>query len=151
MHVIIPYMTYDSLLSQLAASGHRLTALRKAMLRVFRDIEAPFAYRDINTHIQEMGVFPNKTSIYRELDFFLEQNIIKTVRVDSKAILYELAGDHHHHAMCNGCKTVMHVPVNSFEAILKEMDEQLARRYNFKYLAHDLAFFGICNTCSSDE
>lgn len=143
-------MTYEALLTQLSDSGFRLTRLRKAMLRVFRDIAAPFTYRDVNANIQEMGLFPNKTSIYRELDFFVAQKIIRKVRIDSKETAYELFGDHHHHAICSRCKTVMHIPVNSFEAVLQEMDIRLAQRYDFEYLAHDLTFFGVCNTCAGN-
>lgn len=131
------------------ALGFRNTPIRQAMLVLFNLTTKPLSYHDIVDFLRTKNLQPNKTSIYRELDFFVAQGLINSVDFADGIKRFESADlSHHHHAICTTCKSVFDVQVN---ADLRSDEARLLNQNNFKVTHHMLEFFGTCGDCPTDE
>lgn len=126
----------------------RNTPLRQAMLEFFNLSSLPLSFHDIAGYLNTKNFRPNKTSIYRELDFFVAQNLVQTVDFADGIKRFEsTARDHHHHAICTRCKLVLDVHVR---ADLQSDEALLLDQKNFKVTHHMLEFFGMCAGCQAE-
>jgi Fur family ferric uptake transcriptional regulator len=91
----------------------------------------------------------NKTTVYRELDFLLSEQIIKNVQIDSSTEYYELADrEHHHHLVCTNCKKIL--DFSPSEAIEEDIDiliSDLEKKTGFQVQEHSFELFGRCGKC----
>lgn len=124
-----------------------MTQLRQAMIGLFCQVTRPQSAGVIMMALLKQGVSVNKTSVYRELQFLVEKNVIKTVAISDQEALYERVGDHHHHVVCRDCKTVEDIHVEGIEDALSHLEKGIARKSNFSDLKHSLEFFGQCGRC----
>lgn len=90
------------------------------------------------------GLAPNKTTVYRELDYLRSHNVIQEIDLGELKKRYELAGHHHHHLVCTGCESVEEVHLDDH---LKEHESRILQEKKFKVTRHMLEFFGICGAC----
>ncbi|HUJ79220.1 MAG TPA: Fur family transcriptional regulator [Nitrospiria bacterium] len=136
--------TGADLLQRVKAGGGRLTRLRKAMLEELGASDGLLSARDMTKRLKTRGMAPHKTSVYREIDFFIRQGLISRIALGDREDRYELARTpHHHHAICEGCGRIEHVDL---EAHIVRMERQLSRR-RFQVSAHLIEFFGRCGNC----
>lgn len=47
-------------------------------------------------------------TIYRNLDLFVKEKLIKKINLDTSEALYEHQAQPHHHAVCTDCHKVLH-------------------------------------------
>lgn len=137
-------MPYRAILDRLSAAGFRRTRTRQTVLRLFADNHAPLSVPDLLSKSPELaGV--NKTTLYREVDFLSQQNILVPVHLGDGKTSYELAGRaHHHHLICEDCGRVDDV------TLTKELEYEqarLAKLHHFSIRRHALEFFGRCANC----
>lgn len=137
-------MPHRALLDRLAISGFRRTKIRSALLRIFTENQAPLSVPEIMTGRPELGGV-NKTTIYREVDFFAKQNILVTVILGDGKTRYELAGRaHHHHLVCEECGQVADVaPADNLAREIR----RIKKDHSFIVRRHSLEFFGLCSDC----
>ncbi len=133
-----------SLVQTLRSQGHRMTAARQALLGILEGSDRPLSVEELRTHLAQMRIRVNKTTIYRELVFLKSQEVLREVELGDERKRYELVSDkaHHHHMVCNNCKSIEDVVV----------DEALERRWmpqprSFRVNNHLLEFFGLCEQC----
>lgn len=134
-----------SVLGELSSRGVRMTRTREAMLSLFSEAEAPLSVPRILESLEETGKRPNKTTVYRELEFLKGQGVVKELTLRNDLALYELSGPHHHHLVCVDCGTVRDIAVSD-ESLLRE-ERRIERKEGFRVLEHSLEFFGICGNC----
>lgn len=48
------------------------------------------------------------TTIYRNLELFVEDGVVKKLNLGSEEALYEYAEEIHHHAVCTDCDRIIH-------------------------------------------
>lgn len=48
------------------------------------------------------------TTIYRNLEMFVQDGIVKKLNLNSEEAMYEYAEEAHHHAVCTDCDRVIH-------------------------------------------
>ena len=133
-----------SLLQRLRKKGNRLTPLRKAMVGELEAPEGLLSANEIIVLLKKKGLTPHKTSVYRELDFLIEQGLVRKVCLGEKEDRFEPAvTPHHHHAVCQKCGDIEHVDL---EADIKKMERRLTRQ-QFKAENHLVEFFGLCKEC----
>jgi Fur family ferric uptake transcriptional regulator len=91
----------------------------------------------------------NKTTVYRELDFLLSEQIIKNVQIDSSTEYYELADrEHHHHLVCTNCKKILDfTPSDSAEKEMHALITDLEQKTGFQVDEHSFELFGRCERC----
>ncbi|MEX0869998.1 MAG: Fur family transcriptional regulator [Candidatus Spechtbacterales bacterium] len=135
------------ILKNLKQRGHRITKVRSAMLDVFENAKKPLLAAEISASLKGKGIYANKTTVYRQIDFLKEERVIKEIDFGDLQRRYELAGtDHHHHAVCVYCGDVEEVELSGD---LKSQEKKISQDYKFKVLHHKLEFFGICRKCNN--
>ena len=134
----------NKLFEKLKEMGCRLTRLRKALIAELTRSESLLSANEIIKLLKKKNLGPHKTSIYRELDFLIEQRMVSRITLGGKEDRFELAATpHHHHAVCQTCGDIRHVDLEQY---VKKMENQLARQ-QFQVNSHLVEFFGFCKEC----
>lgn len=124
--------------------GHRMTQARQAIIELMERTERPISAKSIHTMLERIGVNVNVTTVYREIEFLLRENIIEKVPLKDTELHYEMKGrPHHHHLMCTECGTIEDIELESEQTLLEEAHTMS----NFMIKRHSIAFFGQCPKC----
>ena len=134
-----------SVLEELSSRGFRMSRTREAIVSALAEAESPLSVPQILSVLGETGIRPNKTTVYRELEFLKTQGFAKELTLRNDLALYELAGPHHHHLVCVDCGTVRDISVKDESLSCEE--RRIERKEGFRILEHSLEFFGICGNC----
>lgn len=136
-------------LRKLRELGCRLTSARRVMAQVLTEAERPLLVEEVLTRMAALGSAPNKTTVYRELEFLKEAGLILEVDFGEGKKRYELAIEHHHHLICTNCQEVIGVDVEEKE--LRKQEAAFAEIHGFKVERHMLEFFGLCASCQGNR
>lgn len=135
--------TPQDLLNILRNQSHRITSVRKNLIKIFCEVNSPLSAPDLAKQLEGSA---HKTTLYRELQFLVDQKIIKEVNFGDQIKRYELSGQkHHHHAICINCKKVEDVATPD----LCLAEAEVVKQTGFTKIKHSLEFFGLCQKCSS--
>lgn len=135
----------DQLIEALRKDGFKITAVRENILRTFFDIPYPLSVPELISKLQKFDLNPNKTTLYREIDFLIEQEIIQEIDFGEGKKRYEIKSEHcHHHLVCTKCQKIECVEL---EDNMHEIVERLEEKTDFKIYEHMLEFFGLCKEC----
>lgn len=129
----------------LKEGGFRITPVRRAILELLVGAKKPISAEELLKRLGSMNLSPNKTTVYRELDFLEAQKLIRSLSLNPERRMYEITGaGHHHHLMCMKCEQVEDV---AMEDDMKAYEKRLGKKSSFKILDHSLEFFGLCKNC----
>ncbi len=136
----------EEITDTLRKGGARITGLRRALMGVFLEAERPLSVAELSASLKKFRLTPNKSSVYRELDFLLEQRLISELDILEGMKRYEWRHDdhHHHHIVCSACGTVQCIDLCFNE---KELAEKIEKASGFAVTSHILEFFGKCAAC----
>lgn len=138
------------ILSRLSDSGFRLTPVRKLVVEYVAGTATPVTAEDFIVFLEDKGLSPNRTTVYRELDFLQAQDVIQELDFGEGKKRYELASHaHHHHLICTNCTVIEEVQVR--ESGLEKQEEQFLKANGFKVTRHMLEFFGLCKNCQRSK
>lgn len=85
----------------------------------------------------------NKTTVYRQIEKLLAEDMIIEVELGDGKKRYELKSlVHHHHLVCKKCGKLEDIRLDE-RVILAEV----SKKSKFKVEDHSLEFFGICVNC----
>jgi Fur family transcriptional regulator, ferric uptake regulator len=130
-------------LDQLRAAGGRVTEPRRAVLRALveagphpdADTIAAVARRyDSNVHL---------ATVYRTLDLLQDMGVIAHVHLGHGRSTFHLAGEVHHHAVCEICSAVIEVPHGHLDALAQALESD----HGFVADTHHFAIVGRCRDC----
>ncbi|MGY3570871.1 zinc uptake transcriptional repressor Zur [Vibrio paucivorans] len=131
------------------ARGVRLTPQRK---RVFELIcankKASSAY-ELLEDLKESEPQAKPPTVYRALDFLLEQGFIHRVESTNSYISCCSCNAHKHHShllICDNCSNVIELQDDSLVTLLTEN----AEKHGFNITNHVIESHGICQQCSSE-
>lgn len=141
-------MNKATILDTLKEQGARMTSVRRAMIEIFIKTHEPLAATSILEELKNYKLKANKTTVYRELTFLLEGKIITPVTLSGDQKFYELLKDHHHHLVCQNCRSVEEVDFPEIEGLLSKVEKNLKQKNKFSKILHSLEFFGLCAKCS---
>lgn len=82
----------------------RMTKKREAILAALR--RAPGALSA--TELHQLLPTIDLVTIYRNLDLFTKEKLIKQLHLTSGEAQYEFQREPHHHAICTDCKRIIH-------------------------------------------
>lgn len=121
--------------------GYRITLSRLKLVELLVGNPKPLAIGEISRRIQV-----DRATIYRNLNLFLELDIVKEIHFDDGKMYYELSDNfrgHHHHLICLQCGKVKALRNCS----IKDWEDRILREKGFQVEYHTLEFFGICRDC----
>lgn len=137
-------MDTDQILKDLKSSGHKMTPVRTALIEVLLGSDTPLSIEEISNLLESKDLTPNKTTLYREVEFLKEQKMLEEIDFGDGKKRYEISSTHHHHIVCVTCKTVVDIPM---EEDLDSKEKQILLKFKFKPIGHSLEFFGLCQNC----
>jgi len=82
----------------------KLTKNRQAILDLLINHHGTLSAADIHTSLPDMDL----VTIYRTLDLFTREKMIKQFHLQGGEAQYEHQTEPHHHAVCNTCEKVIH-------------------------------------------
>ncbi|NVD05581.1 zinc uptake transcriptional repressor Zur [Vibrio sp. JPW-9-11-11] len=132
------------------ARGVRLTSQRK---RVFELICASPKASSAYELLEELKLSEPQAkppTVYRALDFLLEQGFIHRVESTNSYIQCCSCNAHKHHShllICDKCGNVIELQDDSLVALLKDN----AQAYGFTITNHVIESHGICQSCLADN
>lgn len=129
----------------LAEKKIRQTRSRGAVLSFLLEAEAPVSVPEMMQSLAEFGERFNKTTLYRELDFLVEQGIVAKAIVFASCQYYEIVREHHHHVVCTHCGDIQDIAA---EENFRSAERELLRKRGFQVRGHSLEFFGRCRSCA---
>lgn len=134
-------------IATLRSNGARITALRECLVSILINSTRPLSAAEILASLKKHKITPNKSSVYRELDFLLELKHINEIDVLEGMKRYEWQSEdshHHHHIVCTECGIVECIELCFNE---EEIANKVAKKSGFTVTSHLLEFFGICAEC----
>lgn len=145
------YMRMDSekiIYQQLKRRGFKLTRGRKSIINIFIDRNRPLSAAEIMDSLHKGKINLHKTTVYRELEFLLDRNIIRQLQFTDRKKMYEiLTDDHHHHLVCKNCQKIEKVASAALETEIQFLENEILADSSFKNIRHSLEFFGLCRQC----
>lgn len=127
------------------SAGGRLTKIKKAIVDILTESHCLLSKPDLVEKLKAKKITPDRSTIYRELQFLIKKNIIvknTIARVD----YYEIPQDHHHHLVCVNCKSIRRVEMGNH---LEKQEKQIAKQNKFNIINHSLEFYGYCHKCQA--
>ena len=82
----------------------RLTKKRQEILDFLRQSPDALSVADIHKHLADTDL----VTVYRTLDLFVKEKMIKQIHLKSGEALYEHQRQPHHHALCIECNKIIH-------------------------------------------
>jgi Fur family transcriptional regulator, ferric uptake regulator len=133
---------------ELSRAGHRAGGAREEVLALLARQDCCLSAQEIHDRLRGRGKAVGLASVYRALDVLAQLKLVHRVDVDGTSC-YEPAdpsGDHHHHAICDGCGKM-----DAFEdAELERLIDSVGARLGYAVGAHDVVLRGACPDCSSE-
>jgi Fe2+ or Zn2+ uptake regulation protein len=135
----------EKLIKDLQNRGYRDSRLKRRIIELIFLSKKPISVPDIIQKLDIEKVPYNKSSLYREIDKLLSEQIIIEIDLLDGKKRYELNNHiHHHHALCTKCGSVICVDIPNN---LEEVEAKLLQKKGFKVTGHVLEFFGMCEKC----
>lgn len=132
--------------SKLRTIGLRVTPLRKALLDFILAQDTPVDVQTCVDALTEKKVQFDQVSVYRNLEHFVQNGVLKKVDLRDGKYYYEKA-DNCSHLICEVCGNVSHLHSAQLETITELLTKQVAEQSHFKILTPATDFFGICEQC----
>lgn len=83
---------------------NRYSKKREAILQTLKQASGALSVNEIRTALPAVDV----TTIYRNLDKFVQAGTVKKLLLASGEAYFEYQHEPHHHAVCTECKKVIH-------------------------------------------
>jgi len=123
----------------------RLTKIRKLLVEILIRSDGPVTVSQLLSLVHPKSPKVNKTTIYRQLEFLIQNSLAKSVDFGDGTIRYEWdSKDHHHHLICQKCHRIESVNLTGDLTIL---ERKITEQKQFQILRHSLEFFGYCSRC----
>ncbi len=116
--------------------GQRFTKSRLMVLNYMCKKSKHVSVKQLQTALPDINI----VTLYRILDFFIKQGIVRELNHDPKEKLYELDDPyhkHHHHAICKKCNKSNPIDCEFTLPLIKD----------FKTTSHEIIIYGYCNNC----
>ncbi|MCE0493463.1 Fur family transcriptional regulator [Vibrio salinus] len=131
-----------------ATRGVRLTAQRKRVFELICSSKKAFSAYELLEELQKSEPQAKPPTVYRALDFLMEQGFIHRVESSNSFILCCSCNAHKHFfhlLICDKCHNVIELE----DEQLVDSLERNAEKHEFQVTNHVIESHGICKTCAS--
>lgn len=132
---------------QLRARGYRMTPQRLAILHVLHHEDRHLSPVEIHEEARRQLPTLTEPTVYRTLEFFAENGLIRPALTSRGHLAYEIARHEHHHLICRRCGNGMEVKHD----VLKSMYAHLELESGYRLTGSHLTFFGLCPHCKKGD
>ncbi len=132
-----------------AARGVRLTTQRKRVFELICSSPKAFSAYELLEELQKVEPQAKPPTVYRALDFLLEQGFIHRVESTNSYIQCCSCNAHKHYShllICDKCSNVIELQDDSLVALLVDN----AAKHDFTITNHVIETHGVCKACSAD-
>lgn len=120
----------------------RMTKARKDILKIFNNNDKPLNAEQLNKILDDDY---DLSTIYRNLNFFEDQTILKSIVFSDKIKYYYTSKGHYHYVYCTECKNFQRIS-KCFE---EEFKKYISNELDFDVESHTLYFEGLCHNCKN--
>jgi Fur family ferric uptake transcriptional regulator len=104
--------------------------------------------REVADAVRSAAPDLHQATIYRALEMFVEEGLVRKTEFGDGRALYEIAAEHrHHHVVCTSCGAVAHV----HDEALRAAFAQVRRESGFELADTELTFYGTCPACTARD
>lgn len=132
-----------------AARGVRLTTQRKRVFELICSSPKAFSAYELLEELQKVEPQAKPPTVYRALDFLLEQGFIHRVESTNSYIQCCSCNAHKHYShllICDKCSNVIELQDDSLVALLVDN----AAKHDFTITNHVIETHGVCKACLAD-
>jgi Fur family ferric uptake transcriptional regulator len=123
------------------------TPLRLAIIEVFLDIKSPITISALEKNLCKKNIFPNQTSLYRQIDTLIQSNILESIIIKNSIAYYEIKNFHHHHFLCKICEKIECIKDENLEIYIDSLERELNSK-GYQMSSHQFSFYGKCKKCN---
>ena len=136
----------DDFKKLLRANKLKYTKQRELILEIIYNNSGHFTPEDIYNLIKKsypevkLGI----ATVYRTLTLLEESNIVSSLSFGAQGKKYEFGlGAHHDHLVCLECGGIEEF----FDETIEKLQEEIAKKFNFKMTNHIMKITGTCSAC----
>jgi len=137
-------MQLEEVYQMVKSNGGRFTKVRRAVIEILFSASQPLSALDIIQNLKEIKILVNRTTVYRELLYLVENDIVKEIKFKDNLRYFEISQNHHHHLVCTNCHTIKEITLGDH---LEKQEKHIWRKEKFKVIDHALEFYGLCKKC----
>ena len=146
LHTRAASAAVDAAVARLRLRGERVTAPRRAVLRVLAGRADHLTADEVAALLDDTDV--HRATVYRTLDILSATGVVSHRHIPGAATRYHLAatgeGVEHLHGHCLGCGTVVVLPADALDAA----GDLLRDASGFRLDTSQSTLTGLCETCS---
>jgi Fe2+ or Zn2+ uptake regulation protein len=129
----------------LRASGRRMTAARRLLLRFLFDGGSHRTAEELTADMKTVFPEVSLSTIYRNLDELERMGIVGHIDLGQGAATYFLATERHGHVVCEQCGVIFEIPLAAFQ----EIEKFASKHYGVTVSPHQCAVLGTCVMCAA--
>ena len=95
-------------------------------------------YNDIKSKFSSIS----QATIYKNISDMTKTMLLLEVKLPNEKSVYEIVKENHSHVLCNICKEIIDVEINT-----SAMTNNISKEYNFSINQCSLIFSGTCQKC----
>ncbi len=139
-------LAIDDVLALVRGAGGRVTAARRAVITALLDgSREHLTAEDVAERVQRQHPDVHLSTVYRTLEALEELGVATHAHLGHGPSTYHLASDPHHHAVCNDCGAVVHLPAD----LLDDVADRMRSEAGFELAAPHFSLPGRCAACLS--
>ncbi len=127
----------------LARRGLRQTKQREAILESFFATLGHVSSEELHERVRKRNPEIGAATVYRTLKLLVEAGVARASTFQEGITVYERAGEHHDHLICQECGEIIEFECEEIERLQAE----IARRHGYRLTRHRHHLFGYCPRC----
>ncbi|MDF2544103.1 MAG: hypothetical protein K0S47_3821 [Herbinix sp.] len=127
----------------------RNTKQKQIILTLLKEADKPMSINEIYTQVVSQLPKIAKSTIYRNIDSLLQQNLIDKYHLNDSEVFYRIkenSMEHKHFVICNECKKMFDLPLCPIHEIEHAMEQE-----GFIVEEHQIQISGICKNCAKNK
>lgn len=127
----------------------RNTKQRQVISNLLTNLDGFISAQALHQHIGDAGEVIGLATVYRTLQSMAEAGLVDVVRDQSGEMLFRACQtkQHHHHLVCRNCGAAKELQAEEVES----WASQLAAKYGYIQVEHQVEIFGLCPRCQLEE
>ncbi|AWB68624.1 transcriptional regulator Zur [Saccharobesus litoralis] len=129
--------------------GARLTPARELVFKLLANSDGSIGAYDLLQELQKVDPKAKPPTIYRALEFLMEQGFVHKVESENAFVMCNHFHDHHPAQLliCDTCGDIQEIDSTKIEAKIDEV----AAEYEFSVIHPTIELHGCCKKCSKED